>query len=51
MTSGLPNGCAVFKLINEDLQSAAGRSGRIRHIELADGGMLKLAALARRAVT
>ena len=51
VTTGLPNACAVFKLINEYSQAAAGRSGRIRHIELADGGMLKLAALARRAVT
>ena len=51
MTTGLPNGCAVFKLINENSQAAAGRSGRIRHIKLADGGMLKLAAFARRAVT
>ena len=51
VTSGLPNACVVFKLINEYLQAAAGRSGRIRHIELADGGILKLAALARRAVT
>ena len=51
VTTGLPNACAVFKLINEYSQAATGRSGRIRHIELAHGGMLKLAALARRAVT
>ena len=51
MTTGLPNASAVFKLINEYLQAPAGRSGRIRHIELADGSMQKLAALARRAVT
>ena len=51
VTTGLPNACAVFKLINEYLQAAAGRSGRIRHIKLAGGGMLKLAALARQAVT
>ena len=51
VTTGLPNAYAVFKLINECSQAAAGRSGRIRHIELADGNMLKLAALARRAVT
>ena len=51
MTTGLPNACAIFKLINEYSQAAAGRSGRIRHIELADGGLLKLAALALRAVT
>ena len=51
VTSGLPNACVVFKLINNYSQAAAGRSGRIRHIELADGGILKLAALAHRAVT
>ena len=51
VTIGLPNACAVFKLINEYSQTAAGHSGRIGHIKLADGGMLKLAALARRAVT
>ena len=33
------------------MQAAAGRSGRIRHIELADGGILKRASFARRAVT
>ena len=49
VTTKLPNDCAVFKLINEYSQAAAGRSGR--HIKLADGGMLKLAAHARRAVT
>ena len=46
----MPNVFVVFKLINEYLQAAAGRSGRIRLIELADGGMLKLAAVARRGV-
>ena len=51
VTTELPNACAVFKLINECLQAAAGCSCRIRHIKLDDGGMLKLAALARRAVT
>ena len=51
MTTGLPNACAVFKLITEYSQAATGRSGRIRHIELADGGILKLAGLALRAVT
>ena len=51
MTSGLPNACVLFKLMNEYLQAAAGRNGRIRHIELADGGILKIGALARRAVT
>ena len=47
VTTGLPNACAVFMLINDYSQAAASRSGRIRHIELADGGMLKLAAIAR----
>ena len=51
VTTTLPNACAVFNLINEYSQAAAGRSGRIRHIELADGGILKLAVLACRAVT
>ena len=51
VTTGLPNACAVFKLINEYSQAAVGRSSRIRHIELANGGTLKLAVLARRAVT
>ena len=51
VTTRLPNYCAVFKLINEYLQTAAGRSGRIRQIEYADSGMLKLAGLARQAVT
>ena len=32
VTTGLPNACAVFKLINEYSQAAAGSSGRIRHI-------------------
>ena len=51
VTSGLPNACVVFKLINEYSHAAAGRTGRIRLIEIADGDMLKLAALACRAVT
>ena len=51
VTSGVSNACVIFKLINEYLQAAAGRCGRIRHIDLAKGGILKLAALARRAVT
>ena len=51
VTSRLINACVVFKQINEYSQAAAGRSGRIRLIELADGGMLKLAALARRVIT
>ena len=51
VTSSLLNACVIFTLINEYSQAAAGRSGRIRLIKLADGGMLKLAALARRAVT
>ena len=51
MTSRLPNACAVFKLINKYLQAAVGRSDRIRHIEHADGGRLRLAALARRVIT
>ena len=50
VTLGLFIACVVFKLINEYLLAAAGRSGCVRHIDLADGGMLKLAALARRAV-
>ena len=33
VTKILPPACVVLKLINEYLQSAAGRSGRIRHIE------------------
>ena len=32
VTSGLPNACVIFKLINEYSQAAAGRSYRIRHI-------------------
>ena len=47
----LPNTCAVIKLIDEYSLAADGRSGRIRHIELVDGGILKLAFLACRAVT
>ena len=50
MTSGLPNACVVFELIHEYSLAAAGRSGRIRHIKLANGGMFKLAAFARQAV-
>ena len=49
--SGLPNACAVFKLMNEYSNSAAGSSGFIRNIELVDGGTLKLASFARRACT
>ena len=51
VTTQLPNACAVIKLINEYSQAAFGRSGRIRQIELADGGILKLAVIARREVT
>ena len=51
VTTKLQNACAVFKLINGYSQTAACRSGRIRHVELADVGMLKMAALACRAVT
>ena len=51
VTTGLPNACVVFKLINEYSQAAAGRRGRIQHIELVYGGMLKLAALVPKAVT
>ena len=51
ISSGLPNACAVFKLMNEYSNSAAGSTGFIRHIELADGGTLKLASFARRVCT
>ena len=51
VTSGLVNARVVFKLINEYSTSATGRSNRIRLIELTYGGMLKLAAIARREVT
>ena len=37
--------------MNEYSYSAAGPTGFIRHIELADGGTLKLASLARKACT
>ena len=50
VTKELPTACAVFKFINENSQAAAGRSGRIQHMELADVGMLKLAAFVRRRV-
>ena len=51
VNTGLPNAYAVFNLINEYSQAAAGKSDRIWHIDLVDGGMLKLAARAGRAVT
>ena len=51
ISSGLPNACAVLKLMNDYSTSAAGSTGFIRHIELADGGTLKLAFLARRVCT
>ena len=38
--SGLPNACAVFKLMNEYSISAAGSIGFIRHIKLAVGETL-----------
>jgi hypothetical protein len=44
---GLPNACAIFKLMNEYAKRASGYAGSIRHIELADGGTLKLSILAR----
>ena len=44
---GLPNACAVFKLLNDYSAEAAGYLGAIRHIELADSGTLKLAIMAR----
>ena len=47
----LPNACVVFKLINDYSQAAVARNGRILLIDLADGGMLKLAVFARQAVT
>ena len=51
ISSGLPNACAACKLMNEYSNSAAGFTGLIRHIELADRGTQKLASLARRACT
>ena len=44
---GLPNACAIFKLLDEYAKRASGYAGKIRHIELADGGTLKLSILAR----
>ena len=47
VTRGLPNACAIFKLMDEYAKRASGYAGKIRHIELADGGTLKLSMLAR----
>ena len=44
---GLPNACAIFKLMNEYAKRASGYDGKIRHIELADRGTLRLSILAR----
>lgn len=49
--SGFPNACAIYKLMNDYAQLATKREGRNNLIELADGGMLKLATLARDAVS
>ena len=46
VSSGLPNACVIFKLINEYSQAPAGRSGRIQQIEHADCGIHKLTAFA-----
>ena len=45
--SGLPNACAVYKLLNEYSKQAAGKAGEIHSIELANGGTLQLAKMAQ----
>ena len=45
--SGLPNACAVYKLINEYSKEAAGQAGEIHSIELSNGGTLQLAKMAQ----
>ena len=51
VSSGLPNACAIYKLMNKYAQGATKLSGRIYLIELVDGEMLKLAALVHDAVS
>ena len=44
---GLPNTCAVWRLINDYAIAAMGRRSDLRLLELADGGTLRLARFAR----
>ena len=50
VTSGVPNACATYKLMNEYAQEATALGGRFYLIDLAKGGMLKLATLTGDAV-
>ena len=45
--SGLPNACAVYKLINEYSKEAAGQAGELHSIELSNEGTLQLAKMAQ----
>ena len=47
VSTGLPNTCAVFKLLNEYSKEAANLIGNIYLIELSDGGLYGLSSLAR----
>ena len=47
VASGLPNACAVYKLLNKYLKEATNLIGNIFLIELTDGGMFGLSSLAR----
>ena len=49
--SGLPNACAVYKLLNEYAKEAAGEAGEMHSIELSNGGTLLLARLAQDVVS
>lgn len=48
---GQPKACALYFLISEYAKEATTRNSSILHIQLANNGMLRVAALAREAVT
>ena len=48
---GLPNDCAVYKLLNKFSKEATNLNGNIYLIELADGGMYALSILAQNLIS
>ena len=51
VASGLPNACAILRLMNDYALAAMGRRSDLRLLELADGGTLRLTRFARNMVS
>ena len=50
VAGGLPNACAVFRILDEYSQGSTGRRVNLRLIDLADEGTLRLAKFAHDSV-